>query len=131
MTSRSLVSILCRANTSLSAWPKSPPTTATTRTSVKKLAEMEKCEAEPPSMRSRLPNGVSTASNATEPTTSNDIDRFGIADFGLQFLLQELNTTYSTAHCSPLLLIVLRAGAAQRLQIFHRLAFKPAVRITI
>src|SRR5947208_2813527 len=29
-------------------------------------------------MRSRLPNGVSTASNATEPTTSNDIFDFGL-----------------------------------------------------
>src|SRR6266446_5980839 len=73
MTSRSDVSTLWRANTSRSAWPKSPPTTATTRTSVKKLAEIEKCDADPPSIRSRLPNGVSTASKATEPTTSKDI----------------------------------------------------------
>src|SRR5437763_3530633 len=58
--------------TSISSSPKSPPTTATTRTSEKKLAESEKCVAEPPSILSRLPNGVSTASNATEPTTSND-----------------------------------------------------------
>src|SRR5437667_12700398 len=74
MTSRSDVSTLWRANTSRSAWPKSRPTTATTRTSVKKLAEIEKCEAEPPSIRSRLPNGVSTLSKATEPTTSSDIN---------------------------------------------------------
>src|SRR5438034_6725531 len=73
MTSRSEVSTLWRAKTSRSAWPKSPPTTATTRTSVKKLAEIEKCDADPPSIRSRLPNGVSTASKATEPTTSKDI----------------------------------------------------------
>src|ERR1051326_3784524 len=58
--------------TSISSSPKSPPTTATTRTSVKKLADREKCAAEPPSILSRLPKGVSTASNATEPTTSND-----------------------------------------------------------
>src|SRR3712207_6345823 len=55
-----------------SSSPKSPPTTATTRTSVKKLADRAKCAAEPPSILSRLPKGVSTASNATEPTTSND-----------------------------------------------------------
>src|SRR5260370_20468016 len=101
MTSRSEVSMLWRAKTSRSAWPKSPPTSETTRTSVKKLAEMEKCEAEPPSMRSRFPNGVSTESNATEPTTSNDMDEFGIADFGLRIVLQELKSTY-IAHCSPL-----------------------------
>src|SRR5439155_7641704 len=71
---------------SRSAWPKSPAATATTRTSVKKLAEIEKCDADPPSMRSRLPNGVSTASKATEPTTSNDICDFGlrISDCGFQ-----------------------------------------------
>src|SRR5437762_5875618 len=74
ITSRSAVSTLCCLNTLSSSFPKSPPTTATTRTSVKKLAEIEKCEAEPPNIFSRLPNGVSTASNATEPTTSRDID---------------------------------------------------------
>src|SRR5712664_3568157 len=96
--------MLWRAKTSFSAAPKSPPTTATTRTSVKKLAEMEKCEAEPPSMRSRFPNGVSTKSNATEPTTSNDMDEFGIADFGLRIVFQELKSYGSllTAHCSLL-----------------------------
>src|SRR5215218_7436504 len=30
---------------------------------------MEKCTAEPPSSRSRLPDGVSTASKAMDPTT--------------------------------------------------------------
>ena len=30
---------------------------------------IEKCTAEPPSSRSRLPDGVSTASNAIDPTT--------------------------------------------------------------
>jgi hypothetical protein len=39
---------------------------------VKKLADSPKCVADPPNILSRLPNGVSTASNATEPTTSND-----------------------------------------------------------
>ena len=36
---------------------------------MKKLAASEKCVAAPPRMRSRLPNGVSSASNATDPTT--------------------------------------------------------------
>ena len=36
---------------------KSPPTTPTMLTSVKKLAEIEKCEAEPPSIFSHLPKG--------------------------------------------------------------------------
>src|SRR5438067_8857991 len=85
MTSKSVVSTLWRVNTSLSPSPKSPPTTPTTRTSVKKLAAIEKCDAEPPSIRSRLPNGVSTASNATEPTTNSDMFsdlRFWSFDFG-------------------------------------------------
>ena len=38
-------------------------------TSVKKLAASAKCTAEPPSIRSRSPNGVRTLSNAIEPTT--------------------------------------------------------------
>src|SRR5438093_6860308 len=101
MTSRSEVSTWWQAKTSRSAWPKSPPTTATTRTSVKKLAEIEKCDAEPPSMRSRLPNGVSTASKATEPTTSNDIVRLWIAD--LEFGIWNLSLVSSaTAYCLPL-----------------------------
>ena len=33
------------------------------------LAAIEKCVAAPPRMRSRRPNGVSSESNATEPTT--------------------------------------------------------------
>src|SRR5437868_4242889 len=40
------------------------------RTSQKKLAASEKCTAEPPSMRSRSPNGVLTESYAIEPTTT-------------------------------------------------------------
>ena len=42
----------------------------------KLIAEIEKCDAEPPNIFSRFPNGVSTASNATEPTTSRDISYF-------------------------------------------------------
>ena len=55
-----------RSNSSV---PKSSPTTPTTRTSVNMLADSEKCVAAPPRMRSRRPNGVSSESNATEPTT--------------------------------------------------------------
>src|SRR3954454_9026331 len=58
----------CR--TSYSSSPKSSPTGPTTRTSVKNDAASEKWTAEPPSMRSRCPNGVCTASNAIEPTTT-------------------------------------------------------------
>src|SRR3954454_5761035 len=53
-----------------SSSPKSSPTGPTTRTSVKKEAASEKCTAEPPSMRSRCPNGVCTASKAIDPTTT-------------------------------------------------------------
>src|SRR5579875_1665179 len=52
---------------------KSSPTTPTTRTFVKKLAAKAKWVAAPPSTRSRLPAGVSSESNATEPTTRMDI----------------------------------------------------------
>jgi hypothetical protein len=48
---------------------KSSPTVATRCTEVKKLAEYEKYVAEPPSASCTLPNGVSTLSSATEPTT--------------------------------------------------------------
>src|SRR4051812_40503811 len=58
----------CR--TAYSSSPKSSPTGPTTRTSVKKDAASEKCTADPPSMRSRCPKGVCTASNAIEPTTT-------------------------------------------------------------
>src|SRR6267378_4807606 len=61
-------------STDSSSAPKSCPTGPTTRTSVKKLAASEKCTAEPPSMRSRSPNGVLTASNAIDPTTTRVID---------------------------------------------------------
>ena len=57
-------------STAYSLSPKSSPTGPTTRTSVKKLAASEKCTAEPPSMRSRSPKGVLTASKAIEPTTT-------------------------------------------------------------
>ena len=61
----------CR--TPYSSSPKSSPTGPTTRTSVKNDEASEKCTAEPPSIFSRLPNGVETASNAIEPTTVSDI----------------------------------------------------------
>src|SRR6185437_4904752 len=63
---------------------KSPPTTATMPTFVKKLAEIEKCEAEPPSMCSFFPKGVSTSSYATDPTTKRDMC---VLVFGFGFLL--------------------------------------------
>ena len=53
--------------------PKSSPTGPTTCTSSKNDAASAKCTAEPPSIRSRDPNGVVTASNAIEPTTVTDI----------------------------------------------------------
>ena len=56
-------------STAYSASPKSSPTGPTTRTSAKKDAAREKCTAEPPSIRSREPNGVVTASKAIDPTT--------------------------------------------------------------
>src|SRR4051794_19543951 len=52
-----------------SASPKSSPTGPTTCASAKKQDASEKCTAEPPSILSRLPACVSTASNAMEPTT--------------------------------------------------------------
>src|SRR5215211_2460792 len=55
--------------TRYSSSPKSSPTGPTTRTSVKKLAASEKWTAEPPSIRSRSPNGDLTASKAIDPTT--------------------------------------------------------------
>src|SRR4051794_24628981 len=57
----------CR--TSNSASPKSSPTGPTTCVSAKKDDASEKCTAEPPSILSRLPASVSTASNAMDPTT--------------------------------------------------------------
>src|SRR4051795_5439728 len=56
-----------------SSGPKSSPTGPTTRTSVKKLAASEKWTAEPPSIRSRSPNGVRTESKAIDPTAVSDI----------------------------------------------------------
>src|SRR3954468_12813789 len=58
----------CR--TPYSSSPKSSPTGPTTRTSVKNDAASEKWTADPPSMRSRCPNSVCTASKAIEPTTT-------------------------------------------------------------
>ena len=61
------------SSTSNCSAPKSSPTGPTGRTSVKKLAASEKWTAEPPSMRSRSPNGVLTASKAIDPTTVSDM----------------------------------------------------------
>ena len=58
-----------RWRTPISSAPKSSPTGPTTRTSVKKLAASAKWLAEPPSIRSRSPNGVRTESKAIDPTT--------------------------------------------------------------
>jgi hypothetical protein len=48
--------------------------TPTMRTDVKKLAAREKYDADPPSMRSADPEGVSMESNATVPTTKTLIN---------------------------------------------------------
>ena len=53
----------------MSSSPKSSPTRPTMWTSSKNDAASAKYVAAPPSIRSRSPNGVLTASNATEPTT--------------------------------------------------------------
>src|SRR5215208_214212 len=73
-------------STARSSSPKSSPTGPTTLTSVKKLAASEKCTADPPSMRSRSPNGERTESNAMEPTTVSDIRlvREGYSDRGVR-----------------------------------------------
>ena len=52
-----------------SASPKSSPTGPTMRVSASCDEAIEKCTAAPPSRRSRLPAGVSTASKAMDPTT--------------------------------------------------------------
>src|SRR4051795_12693451 len=57
-------------STPYSSSPKSSPTGPTTRTSVKNDAASEKCTADPPSIFSRCPNGVCTASKAIDPTTT-------------------------------------------------------------
>ena len=57
------------ASTARAAASKSSPTGPTTRTSSKKDAASAKCVAAPPTIRSRLPNGVVTVSKAMEPTT--------------------------------------------------------------
>src|SRR3954467_15476730 len=68
---RSMSSVLTprACSTPNSASPKSSPTGPTTDVSAKKDDASAKCTAEPPSIRSRLPACVSTASNAMEPTT--------------------------------------------------------------
>src|SRR5882724_4266085 len=64
----SVITPRCWSTATCSA-PKSSPTGPTGRTSVKKLAAREKWVAAPPSMRSRSPKGVLTASKAIDPTT--------------------------------------------------------------
>ncbi len=61
------------SRTSNCSAPKSSPTGPTGLTSVKKLAAREKWTAAPPSIRSRSPNGVLTASKAIDPTTVSDM----------------------------------------------------------
>ncbi len=73
------VSTLRAWRTAYSSSPKSSPTGPTTWTTSKNDAASEKCTAEPPSIRSRLPNGVVTASNAIDPTTVTDISRASVA----------------------------------------------------
>ena len=63
------ISMLRLLKTASCSGPKSSPTTAITRTSVKKLAASAKCVAAPPRQRSCRPAGVSIESNATLPTT--------------------------------------------------------------
>ena len=53
----------------MSSSVKSSPTGPTGRTSSKNDAARAKWVAAPPSIRSREPNGVRTASNAMDPTT--------------------------------------------------------------
>src|ERR1700735_931048 len=65
-------SILRPLKTLASFSVKSSPTIPTRCTGVKKLAATEKYVAAPPSVRSTFPYGLSTPSNATEPTTSKD-----------------------------------------------------------
>src|SRR3954452_10711786 len=66
-TSSVLVPRVC--STVISSSPKSSPTGPTTRTSSKNDAARAKCVAAPPSIRSRSPKGVLTASKARDPTT--------------------------------------------------------------
>src|SRR5512138_3385146 len=73
---------------------KSSPTTATSETSVKKLAAVEKYVAEPPSTFSPRPKGVSTISNATVPTTTMPMrlsPRLKVfSDYQIEFLARPL-----------------------------------------
>ena len=73
------MSIPRRSSTESSCSEKSSPTGPITWISVKNEAASEKCTAVPPSIRSRLPNGVLTLSNAIEPTTVSDTGEDPIA----------------------------------------------------
>ena len=68
------VSIPRERSSSVCSSEKSSPTGPTTWTSQKKLAASAKWTADPPSMRSRSPNGVRTLSNAMLPTTVSDMN---------------------------------------------------------
>src|SRR5665213_1621545 len=68
------MSILRPLKTARSVSVKSSPTTPTRFTCVKLLAAIEKYVAAPPRVRSVFPYGVSSASNATEPTTKRDMN---------------------------------------------------------
>src|SRR4051812_41881438 len=61
------------SRTASSSSPKSSPTGPTTWISEKKLAARAKWTAEPPSIRSRSPNGLLTESKAIDPTTVRDM----------------------------------------------------------
>jgi hypothetical protein len=63
--------------TAYSSAPKSSPTGPTMRVSARNEEASAKWTAAPPSRRSRLPVGVSTASKAIEPTTVRDIAAAG------------------------------------------------------
>gem|GEM_PF-6148361 len=70
------VSMPRRVSTASFSGVKSSPTTAITRTGVKKLAASAKWVAAPPRQRSARPAGLSMVSNATLPTTRIDMREF-------------------------------------------------------
>src|SRR3954453_14400839 len=107
-------------STAYSSSPKSSPTGPTTRTSSKKLAAREKCTADPPSMRSRSPKGVLTASKAIEPTTTRLMSRgtlvcrsmraVQIQEFGGPEVLQVVDLADPEPGEGQVLIEVARAG---------------------
>src|SRR2546423_14827175 len=123
---RSMSSVLTprSRSTANSGSPKSSPTGPTTRTSEKNDAASEKWTAEPPSMRSRSPNGVRTASNAIDPTTvtvtargsvppigsSEPMRAIQIEEFGGPEVLQLVDLPVPEAGDGEVLIRVDRAG---------------------